>query len=215
MHKILLIETSATLRHAMKKSLVAQSYTVAEHKNFVSGLEHLIENPNEYDGVVLGWPEQTNTSTDELLSVLCDPPYDQTPLIVLSHDADSAKLGWISGRKNSAFILWDTFEDTVKTLPKLLSNQMIEPCCDIETDIAIRVLIVDDSPTARVKFRRPLEQCGCTVTTASCSTEALKVATEEDFDIAIIDYYMPDQNGDAVCQQLRRNPKQLISFLQF
>jgi len=207
MHKILLIETSATLRHAMKKSLAQHTYAVTVHTDFVSGLEHLTEHANDYDGVVLGWPEQNNTSTDELLAVLCDPPFDQLPLIVLAHDADSAKLGWISGRINSAFIMWDTFGDAVKTLPKLLHNQMIEPCCDIETDVAIRILLVDDSPTARVKFKRPLEQCGCEVTTASCSTEALEIAMAEQFDIAIIDYYMPDQNGDLLCQQLRRNPK--------
>ena len=203
MHNILLIETSATLRHAMKKSLVRQAYTVTAHVNFVAGLEHLIAHPNEYDAVVLGWPEQTNTSTDELLSTLCDPPYDQLPLVVLAHDADSAKLGWISCRTNSAFIMWDTFKDAVKTLPKLLNNQNIAPCCDI----AIRALIVDDSPTARVKFRRHLEQSGCEVVTASCSTEALKIATHESFDIAIIDYYMPDENGDVLCKRLRSNPQ--------
>ena len=128
MQKILLIETSATLRHAMKRSLVRHTYSVTVHDDFVSGLEHLIENPAEYDGVVLGWPEETNTDTDEMLAVLCDPPYDQLPLIILAHDADSAKLGWVSGRMNSAFIMWDTFEDTVKTLPKLLNNNLLALC---------------------------------------------------------------------------------------
>lgn len=207
MQKILLIETSATLRHAMKRSLIRHNYSVTVHDDSVSGLEHLIENPSEYDGVVLGWPEQTNTDTDELLAVLCDPPYDQLPLIVLAHDADSAKLGWISGRMNSAFIMWDTFDDAVKTLPKLLNNHMIEASCDIETDLAIRVLLVDDSPTARVKFRRLLEQSGYEVSTAACSGEALEKAMDEHFDIAVIDYYMPDENGDVLCKRLRRNPK--------
>ena len=69
------------------------------------------------------------------------------------------------------------------------------------------ILIVDDSPTARVKFRRHLEQAGCEVVTASCSAEALKIATNESFDIAIIDYYMPDENGDVLCKRLRSNPK--------
>ena len=207
MHKILLIETSATLRHAMKKSLVQHSYIVTVHDDFVSGLEHLIENPNEYDGVVLGWPEQTNSSTDELLAVLCDPPYEQLPLIALAHDADSAKLGWTSGRVNSAFIMWDTFDDVVKILPKLLNNQMTEVSCDINTDLAIRVLIVDDSPTARVKFRRLLEKSGYEVSTAACAEEALEKSLDEHFDIAIIDYYMPDENGDVLCKRLRRNPQ--------
>ncbi len=206
MHKILLIETSATLCHVMKKSLAQHTYTVTVHEDFVSGLEHLIDNPDEYDAVVLGWPEQTNSSTDELLAVLCDSPYEHLPLIVLAHDADSAKLGWTSARVNSAFCMWDTYEDVVKILPKLLNNHMIEASCDIDTDMAIKVLIVDDSPTARVKFRRELEKSGYEVATASCAEEALQKAMDEHFDIAIIDYYMPDENGDMLCKRLRRNP---------
>jgi diguanylate cyclase (GGDEF)-like protein/PAS domain S-box-containing protein len=206
MHKILLIETSKTLRHAMEKDLANHSYEVVVHGDFVSGLEHLIYNQDEYAGVVLGWPEQTNTSTDELLAVLCEQPFDKIPLIVLAHDADSAKLGWVSGRRNSAFIMWDTFGDVTKTLPKLIYTQTAEPGCDIDTDQLIRILFVDDSPTTRFKFRRLLEESGYQVSTAASSAEALEIAMQENFDIAIIDYYMPDENGDVLTAKLRHNP---------
>ncbi len=206
MQQILFIEPSSTLRHAMKKSLVRHSYTVDIQEDFETGLQRLTEHPEHYEAIILGWPEENNTSTDEMLAVLCEPPYDDIPLIVLSHEADSAKIGWVSSRMNSAFIMWDTFEDTVKTLPKLLTKQLTEPCCDIETDLPIKVLLVDDSPTARVKFRKILDTCGYQTTTASCATEAIELATQERFDIAIIDYFMPDENGDMLCKKLRNNP---------
>ncbi len=206
MQQILLIEDSATLRHALKKSLVRHSYTLDVQDNFETGLQNLEKNPEQYEAIIIGWPEENNTSTDEMLAILCEPPYDDIPLIVLAHEADSAKISWVSSRVNSAFIMWDTFEDTVKTLPKLLTKQLTEPCCDIETDLPIKVLLVDDSPTARVKFRRILDSCGYKTTAASSATEALELAMQHKFDIAIIDYFMPDENGDMLCKKLRNNP---------
>ena len=208
MQKILFIETSATLRHAMSKLLVRHGYEADIAYDFDSALALLVSTDTEfyYDGVILGWPNQTHASTDELLATLSEYPYSHLPLLVLAHEADSAKLGWVAGRMHTAFLMWDTYEETVKTLPKLLSQQMAEPCCDPSTNTQIRVLLVDDSPTARVKFRKLLDKCGYNTTTASCATEALDKAMQEKFDIAIIDYFMPDQNGDALCRELRNNP---------
>jgi len=205
MRQILFIEYSATLRHAMRRSLVRHGYSVDTHSDFEEGLQHLVDNPNRYEGIILGWPEQNNIRTDEMLTMVCDPPYNEIPLVVLAHEADSAKIGWVSSRVNSAFIMWETYEDTVKTLPKML-NPQVEPSSDTETDSPIRILLVDDSPTARVKFRKILDKLGYQTKTASCAKEALELAIAEDFDIAIIDYFMPDENGDVVCKNLRRNP---------
>ena len=208
MQKILFIEKSATLRHAMNKLLRRHGYEADTATDFESGLALLAGTETEffYDGVILGWPNQTHISTDELLATLSEYPYAHLPLLVLAHEADSAKLGWVSGRMHTAFLMWDTYEDSVKTLPKLLSQQIAEPCCDPSTNTQIRVLLVDDSPTARVKFRKLLDKCGYDTTTASCAIEALDKAMQEKFDIAIIDYFMPDENGDALCRKLRGNP---------
>ncbi len=208
MQEILLIEHSATLRHALKKSLVRHSYTVDIHDNFATGLKKLTEERERYEAIILGWPEENHTDTDEMLAILSEAPYDEIPLVILAHEADSAKIGWVSSRINSAFIMWDTFNDAVKTLPTLLTQQFIdEPCCDLETDLPIKILLVDDSPTSRVKFRKILDSCGYQTTTASSSSEALELATQQKFDIAIIDYFMPDENGDVLCKKLRNNPQ--------
>jgi diguanylate cyclase (GGDEF)-like protein/PAS domain S-box-containing protein len=206
--KILFIEKSATLRHAMHKLLRQHGYDLEIATDFESGFEQLAEAAPHayYDGVILGWPNQTHASTDELLAALSEPAYANLPLLILAHEADSAKLGWVSGRMHTAFLMWDTYEDAIKTLPKLLSQQLSEPCCDPTHNAQIRVLLVDDSPTARVKFRKLLDACGYDTTTASCASEALEKALQEKFDIAIIDYFMPDENGDALCRRLRNNP---------
>lgn len=210
MRKVLFIEKSSTLRHAMLRLLSRHGYDADVEPDFEKGMQQLLsvqqgQAPN-YDGILIGWPSETNTSTDELLATLSESPFNKIPLLVLAHEADSAKLGWVSGRAQTAFLMWESFEDTVKTLPKLLNQQFSEPYCDPLGTTPIRVLLVDDSPTSRVKFRKLLEEGGYLTTTASCATEAMEKALQAQYDIAIIDYFMPDENGDALCRKLRSNP---------
>jgi diguanylate cyclase (GGDEF)-like protein/PAS domain S-box-containing protein len=208
MRKILLIETSATLRHALKKMLLSHGYEVTVVGDFSAGLERLTTaGEATVDGVVLGWPSRTQTSTDELLTTLGESEFAELPLLVLAHEADSGKLGWVSGRMHTAFLLWENYQDAVKTLPQLLNRQAAQPCYDANTETPIRILLVDDSPTARVKFRKLLDRAGYETATAATAEEAMARALEEPFDIAIIDYFMPDKNGDALCRELRTNPR--------
>ncbi len=208
MYKVLLIEQSATLCRAMQKLLTQHEYIVETQDNFNNALKYLKEDnyTDAYDVIVLGWPNYTQSITDELLMALSESPHDQIPLLVLAHEADSEKLGWVTGRPQTGLLLWDTYEDTIKTLPTLFNQQPDEKCYEPRYNTDVHVLLVDDSPTARVKFRRLLDKCGYQTTTASCSTEAYELACQQKFDIAIIDYFMPDENGDALCRRLRNNP---------
>ena len=207
MRKILLIEPSPTLRQAMLRLLDKHKYTLEAFDDVHAGFEQLIKAYSDYEGVVLGWPEESQSDTDELLAILCEPPFDQVPLVVLAHEADSAILGWVSGRKHTAFIMWDNYDDTIQTLPKILNREYEEPHLDFQTESPIQVLLVDDSPTARVKFKRLLNTCGCETDTAANATEAMEKAINGNYDIAIIDYFMPDENGDSLCKKLRTNPQ--------
>ena len=132
MNKLLFIEKSATLRHALHKLLRKHDYDVDIVSDFESGLTQLadVKSTSLYAGIVLGWPNQTHTSTDELLATLSEPTYAEIPVLVMAHEADSAKLGWVSGRMHTAFLVWDAYEDAIQTLPKLLSQQLAEPCCE-------------------------------------------------------------------------------------
>ena len=85
MQKILFIEKSATLRHAMGKLLLRHGYEADIADDFDSGLAQLVGTDTEfyYDGIILGWPSQTHTSTDELLTTLTEYPYAHLPLLAL------------------------------------------------------------------------------------------------------------------------------------
>jgi diguanylate cyclase (GGDEF)-like protein/PAS domain S-box-containing protein len=114
---------------------------------------------------------------------------------------------WTARRPHSGMLLWDEAEDIidqVRHLTRDLDNESPEPQ---SLSDSIRVLFVDDSKTSRARFGRLLEKNGYHVETASCSKDGFDMAVNGQFDMAIIDYFMPDGNGDALCKSLLEDPR--------
>ena len=73
-----------------------------------------------------------------------------------------------------------------------------------------RVLIIDDSDTNRRILRSQLSRWGMKATTAASGQEALSILeTDEDFDVAIVDYQMPVMDGYELAARMQR---QGVSF---
>jgi diguanylate cyclase (GGDEF)-like protein/PAS domain S-box-containing protein len=72
--------------------------------------------------------------------------------------------------------------------------------------VAIRILFVDDSPTVRASYEKLIASNGYEVETATGVIEGMQKAIDGNFDIAIVDYFMPDGTGNQLCMQLRDNP---------
>jgi len=71
-----------------------------------------------------------------------------------------------------------------------------------------RVLVVDDEPSIVEMLTELLERDGrFEVRTASTGFGAGILAAEFQPDIVILDYMLPDINGNVVCKTLRSNPK--------
>lgn len=68
----------------------------------------------------------------------------------------------------------------------------------------IRVLVVDDEPETLKYVGANLRARGYDVVTASDGSEALKQASEDVFDLVLLDITMPGPDGFAVCQALRQ-----------
>ena len=212
MKKILLIEPSATLRHAAKKLMVNSGYDVTDLPSFSNGLTKItgLENDAAYDVVCLGWPTKTDDIADELFATLEEPQYHQLGVVVLSHEADNAKLAWVTKRSKTGLVLWENYSEIIDAIESLTEKRpaasVWEPV--IPNDNApMRVLFVDDSPTVRATYRRLLTQAGYITDTASCVEEGMEKATSNSYDIGIIDYYMPDGTGDTLCRMLREDPR--------
>ena len=208
MHRILVIERSATLRHALKRQLPETIYSVTQATSFEAGLALLGAHPEDFEGVVVGWPPRTDPVADDLFALLGEPRFAHLAVLVVSQDSDPAKRTWVTRRPGTSLLEWEAHDDARDSLDQLLAG-MRKPRTEAEPvrrqGEQIRVLFVDDSPTVRVNYRNLLSRYGYEVETASSVKEGVETAQRARFDIAIIDYFMPDATGDELCRQLKDN----------
>jgi diguanylate cyclase (GGDEF)-like protein/PAS domain S-box-containing protein len=81
------------------------------------------------------------------------------------------------------------------------------------TDAPIRILVVDDDPTARILFRAALLVFGYDVSLAAGGKEALRQFRAKPFDMVMLDIEMPGMNGHEVCVVLRQEADPLLPIL--
>jgi CheY-like chemotaxis protein len=67
------------------------------------------------------------------------------------------------------------------------------------------VLVIDDSPTILKLVEMTLAKAGYRVSTASCGEDGILAATEHPPDLLLLDYLLPDLNGDDVCRAISGN----------
>jgi len=65
------------------------------------------------------------------------------------------------------------------------------------------ILIADDEASLRCLIQATLEGPEIHTTQAVCGADALRMATEKNFDLIILDWMMPGMSGIEVLQQLR------------
>ena len=82
------------------------------------------------------------------------------------------------------------------------------PMESLETDYKIRVLVVDDDPDIVELFVDALKEDGLfEVATATTGYDAGVMTQQFAPDIVVLDYMLPDVNGNVVCRTIRENPE--------
>ena len=209
--RILLVEESATLRYMLGKTLQKQGYELISVDSFESAIETMQSNTLQLHGILVGWPNYEHFEESKQLLVLLDrEPYSELPVILLSNDAELDLLNWMSTRQSTALVPWENYQEVVSSLQAMLDPVAQAPILEnrkAHRDVKpISVLFVDDSKSIRVYYQRLLERNNYIVVTANSVDEAYKVALDQPIDIAIVDYFMPEQNGYVLCQKLRDDP---------
>ena len=68
-----------------------------------------------------------------------------------------------------------------------------------------RILIIDDDESIRRAIRRPLSKAGFSVQVAVNGTEGVSQFLGGQFDLVIVDIWMPEKNGLETLTEIRRN----------
>ena len=76
-----------------------------------------------------------------------------------------------------------------------------------------RILLVEDEPSVRLTVTDLLSEEGYDVETASDGPSGLKRASEEAFDVIVLDVMLPGMNGLDVCRELRRLGKDVAVLM--
>lgn len=208
---ILLIEPSATQRYVLLQALRSEGHEVSVADSYASGLKILqdtTENTQQPVAVVIGWPAHTQPAADEILVLLEQVPQADIPALILSHAPDAAIKAWVTQRPCTAVLDWSnrtTLSETLKSLCATAPLPAISQPAMADEEQRIRLLLVDDSPSVRSYYRKLLLNNGYEIDVASNVQEGFQKAEQGQYDIAIIDYFMPAENGDALCRRLQKH----------
>ena len=206
-----MIEPSATIRHIQECVLVKYGYYVETATDFTKGLELInseANSYNSYDAFIIGWPTAHCVNSERLLEVLSDKRYAAKAILILAHDTRSEVKEWASQNDNTIHIPWHDHKQSGEILAahhKRLTG--INPDTNLSLVQPIRILFVDDSRTVRSRYKTILTDNGYHVEIADSVATGFEKALSSDFDIAIIDYFMPEANGDVLCKKLLDHPR--------
>ena len=79
-----------------------------------------------------------------------------------------------------------------------------------------KIMIVDDEPSICEAVKMTLEAEGFKVLTALSGSECLDKLRNEQVDLALIDFFMPETNGRELCEKIRKDPRLMslkVAFL--
>jgi len=205
------VEPSSTMRFVLEKYLNSMGFeTVAldDFRKAQSMLRAQFDNfaeTEEFDCVLLGWQSTQDTDATKFLAVLESPDFHDLPAIVLSQEMRANCKAWVAGRNQTTLLRWKDYRQVKERLFNLLDNSLASDGDNQGIKFSnddIHILVVDDSASIRFALRDLLQLHGYKVTVVSSHVEALAVAREIRFDLAVLDYYLEDSNGDVLCAEL-------------
>ena len=214
MSGILVVERSTTLSHLLKRTLGAASLSPrSELTGYLDAIDHLrrsaeLEQP--YGLLLLGAPARMTREFAGLMDFLRSDIVRHLPVLMMAHEQLPEFDKFAAERDNAVVVLWSNFS-RIPGAVRLLAGETerLEAAVAAPVNAAskgIRILFVDDSQSVRLAYQQLLERQGYLVVTAGTLAEAEETAAQQVFDLAVIDYFLPDGNGDELCRRLAKKP---------
>ncbi|MBX3626224.1 MAG: EAL domain-containing protein [Rhizobacter sp.] len=207
MHRLLLVESSPTLRRGMEKLLLRHGFAVVALPADASALDTFDQELSRgLATLILGWSNTPAAVCEAFVQRLQKPDCQQLAVVVLAADPARVDAGLSSGRAYTRVQRLQRPSEVPRLVRGLLAQVASELRPDAESPAALKVLLVDDSRTSRTKYQRLLRHHGYAVVACEDAEAALERVQTEHFDLAVIDYFMPGMNGAALCRALRELP---------
>lgn len=73
-------------------------------------------------------------------------------------------------------------------------------------DMTTKVLVVDDDPVVRILVGECLSAKGYDVTAVECGSECFKSMAENQPDVVVLDFYMPEMTGMDILIRMKKDP---------
>lgn len=213
MSGILVVERSTTLSHLLKRTLTAAGLTarseLAAYLDTIDHLKHSLELAQPYGVIIIGVPARPTRDCVALLDYLASEPQRELPVLLMVHEQSADMEAWVKRRSKALLVLWTQFSKIPGALAQLeprAEQLAVHAEAAAVPSLGIRILFVDDSQSVRLAYQQLLERQGYAVATAGTLNEAADKAAREVFDLAIVDYFLPDGNGDELCRRLSGLP---------
>ncbi len=217
MSGIVVVEGSATLNHLLQRTLAAsklsadrvlQSYPEAHEL-----LESIEAGAVKTRVMVVGAPQRSSSEFEAFMGELARGRAPALAILVLSHEKSPFLTDWMARRRNAFLLLWSNFSRIPAALQQMLPNEASEALGPAPAALAraatappLRVLFIDDSQSVRFAYRSLLENHGFMVDTAATIEEGFTKGQTGGYDLAIIDYYLPDGSGDELTRRFVETP---------
>ncbi len=211
----MLIEASATMRYAIQSFCEDSDHEIDFFSSYTEASEALSSQYNTFDNdyhcIVMGWPNIRKTNGGEnFVKLLGAPDFHDLPVIVLSQDMRADTRAWVAERNHTVLVPWKEYQTVLDLINKLIGHdisQEIEVFPSKFPNGDINILVADDSPSIRYALSDLLNLHGYRVQVVDTAVKAFEVASNSDFDIAIIDFYLQESTGDELCRKLLTDDK--------
>lgn len=214
MQHLLLVEKSPTQRIVLERLILDAGYTVSVLTDRDEALALLTsDDVSRFSAVVLGDSERGAASVEKLKDAFDADALASMPLVLLINDADLQIQAWVKNRHHTSHFRYADQDELLQALQNLFFAETMEISAAMvsvaltENTEKITVLLVDDSKTTRQKYSQLLESSDYEVITAGSAESAWDIAEQEAVDLVIMDYFMPDMEGNDLCRKFKQDPR--------
>lgn len=209
MKSVLVAESSPTRRRALAALLTQKGWDVHAPGSTLACCEllrHAHARGLSIEAVVLGWPELLTPDEQDLRELLHAENLQHVPVVVFADEGSEAIAQWRMTRARTSLLSWSDYTHITRQIEHAGDQHVLETPAT-RPQSPQRVLLVDDSPTVRTAFVKLMRNHGYIVEAANSAADGLRLALAKPFDIAIIDYFMPGENGPSLIAALQHHPQ--------